>query len=293
MIECKESLDAVGSAGGCEKISFALKNTNWCNLKCAHCSERSGPDVAPNIMPLDKVEKYIAEFNAMPMPKWEYMVFTGGETMAPYFHNQIEYMPRCLDIAAQHKMAPFVKTNGVWGGNDAMRGRILRDFAAAAYRNNILMSMDISVDTFHNNINSVFKILNDVVRSDYLAPAIRISLCGFNDMKSRVAFMSVINALRANGLVAETPHNGVFVLSVPGVRGMDVYYDLWTNVSNVGRAADNNLGKYVPSGQPDGAMGHCLQIDNNDVATLNYKHAAPVNGRTVYDVARELLAKTR
>ena len=105
--------------------------------------------------------------------------------------------------------------------------------------------------------------------------------------------MGVINALRANGLVAETPHNGVFVLSVPGVRGMDVYYDLWTNVSNVGRAADNNLGKYVPSGQPDGAMGHCLQIDNNDVATLNYKHVALVNDRTVYDVARELLAKTR
>ena len=85
-------------------------------------------------------------------------------------------MPRCLDIAAQHKMAPFVKTNGVWGGNDVMRSRILSDFAAAAYRNNILMSMDISVDAFHNNVSSVVKILNDVVRSDYLAPAIRISV---------------------------------------------------------------------------------------------------------------------
>ena len=276
-----------------DKISFALKTTNLCNLKCAHCSECSGPNVAPNIMPLAKVEKYIAEFNAMPMPKWEYMVFTGGETMAPYFHNQMEYMPRCLDIAAQHKMAPFVKTNGVWGGNDAMRGRILRDFAAAAYRNNILMSMDISVDAFHNNINSVFKILNDVVRSDYLAPAVRLSLCGFNDMKSHVAFMSVINALRASGLAVETPHNGVFVLSVPGVRGMDVYYDLWTNISNVGRAAENNLGKFVPDGRPDMSMGHCLQIDNNDVATLSYKHATPVNGRSVYDVARELLLKVR
>jgi hypothetical protein len=277
----------------CDKISFALKNTNWCNLKCAHCSERSGPDVAPNIMPLDKVEKYIAEFNAMPMPKWEYMVFTGGETMAHYFHNQVEYMSRCLDIAAQHKMAPFVKTNGVWGGNDAMRARILRDFAAAAYRNNILMSMDISVDAFHNNINSVFKILNDVVRSDCLAPAVRLSLCGFNDMKSHVAFMSVINALCASGLAVETPHNGMFVLSVPGVRGMDVYYDLWTNISNVGRAADNKLGCFVPDGRPDMSMGHCLQIDNNDVATLNYKHATPVNGRPVYDVARELLLKVR
>ena len=88
----------------------------------------------------------------MPLPKWEYMVFTGGETMAPYYHNQVEYMPRCLDIAAQHKMAPIVKTNGVWGGNDVMRSRILRDFAAAAYRNNILMSMDIIMRKRMENI---------------------------------------------------------------------------------------------------------------------------------------------
>lgn len=279
--------------GNHNKISFAIKNTNWCNLKCAHCSECSGPHVAPNIMPLDKVEQYIGEFCAMPLPKWEYMVFTGGETMAPYYHNQVEYMPRCLDIAAQHKMAPFVKTNGVWGGNDVMRSRILRDFAAAAYRNNILMSMDISVDAFHNNVSSVVKILNDVVRSDYLAPAIRLSLCGFNDMQSHVAFMSVINALRAGGLSIETPHNGAFVLGVPNARGMDVYYDLWTNVSSVGRAADNNLGCFVPDGRPDMSMGHCLQIDNEDVATLNYYYKSPVNGRPVFDVVKELLLKVR
>lgn len=47
-------------------------------MKCVHCSECSGPHVAPNIMPLDKVEQYIGEFCAMPLPKWEYMVFTGG-----------------------------------------------------------------------------------------------------------------------------------------------------------------------------------------------------------------------
>ena len=276
-----------------DKISFALKNTNWCNLKCAHCSERSGPDVVPNIMPLDKVEKYIAEFNAMPMPKWEYMVFTGGETMAPYFRNLIEYMPRCLDIAAQHKMAPFVKTNGVWGGNDAMRGRILRDFAAAAYRNNILMSMDISVDAFHNNNVAVCNIINDVVRSDYLAPAIRISLAGLNDMKSRFVFANLVEDLRASGLTVEVRKDGAFVVGVPGVRGVFVYYDLWTNISNVGRAADNKLGSFVPDGRPDMQTGNCLQIDNNDVATLNYKHITAVNGRSVYDVARELLAKTR
>lgn len=276
-----------------DKISFAIKNTNWCNLKCAHCSECSGPGVVPNIMPLDKVEQYVGEFCAMPLPKWEYVVFTGGETMAPYFHDQMEYIPRCLDIAAQHKMAPFVKTNGVWGANTELRSRVLRDFAAAAYRNNLLMSLDVSVDAFHNNTNAVVNIVSDVVRSDYLAPAVRISLCGLNDMKSQVAFANVIDALRAQGLTVEVRKNGMFVVGVPHVRGVRVYYDVWTNIGNVGRAVENNLGKFVPDGQPDMETGHCLQIDNNDIAKLNYKFSVPVNGRPVYDVARELLAKTR
>ncbi len=279
-----------------EKISFAIKNTNWCNLRCAHCCESSGPNIAPNIMPLSKVEKYIGEFNAMPLPKWEYMVFTGGETMAPYYHGQTEYIPRCLDIAASHKMAPFVKTNGVWGAHTELRNQILHDFAAAAYRNNMVMSVDISIDAFHKNTNAVFNIVNDIVRSDYLAPAVRISLLGLNDTKSRIEFSNLIDALRANGLTVQVQKNGVFVINVPHVHGTcaySVYYDLWTNISNVGRATENNLGKFVPDGRPDMETGHCLQIDNNDIAKLNYKHTTPVNNRPVYDIAKELLLKVR
>ncbi|MBP3545204.1 MAG: hypothetical protein J6J82_02755, partial [Alphaproteobacteria bacterium] len=130
----------------CNKISFAIKNTNWCNLRCAHCCENSGPNVAPDIMPLKYVEKYIAGFNDMPLPKWEHMVFTGGEAMAPYFHKRTEYIPQCLEIAASYGMVPFVKTNGVWGMNEELRHRILRDFANVAYRQDKMMSMDISVD---------------------------------------------------------------------------------------------------------------------------------------------------
>ncbi len=276
-----------------DKISLAIKNTNWCNLSCAHCSECSGPDVAPNIMPLSKVERYIGEFNAMPLPKWDYVVFTGGETMAPYFHNQMGYIPRCLDVAAQHKMVPFVKTNGLWGVNESLRNRILRDFAAAAYRNNMLMSMDVSVDAFHYNTRAVFNILNDVVRSDYLAPAVRISLCGLNDNKSRIVFANLIDSLRANGLTVEVRKDGSFVVGVPHVRGVYVYYDLWTNIGSVGRAAENNLGTFEPDGRPDMATGHCFQIDNYGIAKLNYKYSSPVNGRPMFDVVSELLAKTR
>ena len=275
------------------KISLAIKNTNWCNLNCAHCSECSGPNVVPNVMPLNKVEQYVGEFCAMPLPKWDNVVFTGGETMYPYFYNQLEYIPRCLDIGAQHGLEPFVKTNGTWGTDTGLRNRILRDFAAAAYRNNMLMSMDVSVDAFHKNTSAVCNIVNDVVRSDYLAPVVRISLCGLNDMKSRVEFANLIDMLRANGLGVEVRQNGIFVVSVPHVRGVRVYYDLWNNVSNVGRAADNKLGRFVPNGRPDMEAGHYLQIDNDDLATLNYKYVAPVNGRTVFDVAKELLQKVR
>ena len=108
-----------------DKISFAIKNTNWCNLNCAHCCECSGPNVVPNFMPLDKVERYIGEFCAMPLPKWEYMVFTGGEAMAPYLLKRYEYMPQCLEFAGRAGFAPFVKTNGVWGADGWLRRRIL------------------------------------------------------------------------------------------------------------------------------------------------------------------------
>lgn len=276
-----------------QKISFAIKATNWCNLCCTHCCESSGPNIAPNIMPLNKVEKYIGEFNAMPLPKWEYIVFTGGETMAPYYHGQPEYMPHCLDIVASHKMAPFVKTNGLWGAQSELRNHILHDFATAAYKNNMLMSMDISVDAFHKNADAVFNILRDIVHSDYLASAVRISLASLNDTKSRIEFSNLIDALRANGMTVQVQRNGMFTISVPNIRTVSVYYDLWTNISNVGRAMENNLGKFIPDGRPDMETGHCLQIDNYDIAKLNYKHTTPVNNRPVYDIAKELLSKVR
>lgn len=277
----------------CDKISFAIKNTNWCNLNCRHCSECSGPNVKPDIMPLKDVERYIGEFNAMPLPRWEYMVFTGGEAMAPYFQNQMEYMPKCLDIAAQHKMAPFVKTNAVWGMDDKLRKCILHDFADAAYRNNILMSLDISVDEFHNNTRGVLNVINDVVRSGYMAPAIRLSLCSLNTRKSNVAFLNLLTDLYQLGFKVEASNKGVFLIEYPGVHAMQIYYDVWTNVSSVGRAAENNLGVFVPDGLAHETTGNCLQIDNNNMATLNYKYQTSVNGRNVFDVVKDLLLKTR
>lgn len=275
------------------KISFALKTTNWCNLKCAHCCECSGPNVIPNIMPLGTVEKYLGEFSALPVDKWRHMVFTGGEAMAPYFHQQMEYVPKCLDMAAAHNMIPFVKTNGTWGADDNMRQRILRDVAAAAYKNNVLMSLDLSVDEFHHNDVAVYNILNDVVRSDYLAPAVRISLCSLNTQASHATFARLIERLQNSGLEIVVNNYGEMSISVPMLHKVSVYYDLLTNVSGAGRAKANNIGAYTPSGRPDPDTGHCFQIDNADIATLNYKYRAPMNGRPMIDVVAELMTKAR
>ena len=275
------------------KISFALKNTNWCNLRCAHCCECSGPNVAPNIMPLTTVEKYIDEFNTLPMDKWQHMVFTGGEAMAPYFYKQMDYIPQCLTMAAEHKMIPFIKTNGIWGADTEMRNRILRDVAAAAYKNNMLMSLDLSIDEFHDNDVAVYNILNDVVRSNYLAPAVRISLCSLNTPASHAKFARLIQQLQNGNLNIQVNNYGEFSVDVPMMHKVAIYYDLLTNVSATGRAKVNNIGHYMPSGLPDPDTGHCLQIDNSDVATLNYKYRTPVNGRAMVDVVSELIAKVR
>ncbi len=243
-------------------------------------------------MPLGHVEQYIGEFSTIPMPRWAHMVFTGGEAMAPYFHRMYEYIPKCLEITTENNMVPFVKTNGIWGTDKNMRTRILHDFANAAYKSNTLMSMDISVDEFHNNLDGVTAIINDIIQSDYLAPAIRLSLVGLNTNKSYYGrFSELLRRLRACGLKIQRLDDGALLVGKSDSWGMMIYYDFHTGVANVGRGAKNSLGAYVPDGRPDSTTGHCLQIDNKDIATLNYRYTAPVAGRPVYDVTRQLLQR--
>ncbi|MBE6456458.1 MAG: radical SAM protein [Alphaproteobacteria bacterium] len=277
--------------GNHNKISFAIKNTNWCNLKCAHCSECSGPHVAPNIMPLDKVEQYIGEFCAMPLPKWEYMVFTGGETMAPYFMKQYEYIPQCLEIAGRAGLAPFIKTNGVWGTDDALRRRILNDCANAAIKNNTMTSMDVSIDEFHNTVPAVARIIQEIVSSEHLARCVRVSISGLDTLKSHAQFNYLIAYLKAHNIHV-FPSGNTFIAARETI-GTKILFDFGTPVSQMGRAKQNNIGEVRPDGSSDAVWGNCLQIDNEDVATLNYFHKTPVNGRTVYDVTQELLLRTR
>ena len=274
-----------------DKISFAIKVTNWCNLKCAHCCENSGPRVMPNLMPVAKVEKYIGEFKAMPLSKWNHLVFTGGEAMAPYFLHNNEYMPRCLSIAGNAGMYPFVKTNGTWGADEALRHRILQDCANVAEKNGKMTSLDISVDEFHKNVPAVAQIIVDIASSDYLARRVRVSICGLDTIKSHAQFNYLIAYLKSRNVhVFPCEHDFIAALGTVGTR---VLFDFSTPVARMGRAKTKGMGETIPDGATDSVLGNCLQIDNDDIATLNYYHKTPVNGRPVFDVARELLLKVR
>lgn len=274
-----------------DKISFAIKNTNWCNLNCAHCCECSGPNVVPNFMPLDKVEQYIGEFCAMPLPKWEYMVFTGGEAMAPYLLKRYEYMPQCLEFAGRAGLAPFVKTNGVWGADGWLRRRILNDCADAAIKNNKMTSLDVSIDEFHNNVPAVARIIQEIVSSEHLARCVRVSISGLDTLKSHAQFSYLIAYLKAHNIHV-FPSGDTFIVA-SGTIGYKILFDFGTPVAQMGRAKQNGIGETQPDGSSDAVWGNCLQIDNDDVATLNYYYKTPVNGRPVFDVAKELLLKVR
>lgn len=275
-----------------DKIGFAIKNTNWCNLNCVHCCECSGPNVVPNIMPLNKVEKYITDFNAVKYPKWEYVVFTGGEAMAPYFHNQNTYIPSCLDIATSCNMVPVVKTNATWGTDDRMRKRILNDFAGMAYKHQKLMSLEMSIDEFHDNMNGIVNIISDVVRSTYLAPAVRLALVGLNTVESYIRFLQLVDKMNGQGLFTVI-NNGELDITIPNLHQVKVFFDLWAMIANVGRAKKNNLGVYKPTGKPEMFTGHCLQIDNHDVAILNNVHREKIQNENLSQIITKLIARTK
>ncbi|MBR5153251.1 MAG: hypothetical protein IKW57_00435 [Alphaproteobacteria bacterium] len=275
-----------------QKVSFSIKNTNWCNLKCAHCCECSGSNVAPNIMPLNTVEHLVSQFNKLPCVKWGYMVLTGGEAMAPYFLNMPQYIPTCLDIFARYDMIPVVKTNVTWAADDKLRQRVLGDFASAAYKHQRLMTIEMSLDEFHNNADNVANVVRDVATSDYLSPAVRLSVVGLNTPKRQMVFAEFLMQLCNRGLLVGAGADDTLLIEIPGKRIFPIYCDANAKIANVGRAKKNNLGVYSPDGRPDGT-GHCLMVDNNGVATLNNVHKMSMVNRDFQSVVRELMAKVK
>ncbi len=278
------------------KTNLALKITNWCDMACRHCCERSGKNVAPNFMPIEKVRGYLGEFRGMNIPKFEHLVFTGGEVMAPYYHNERNYIPQCLTVTTDNGFVPFIKTNGMWGGNKDLRTWILDDMANAAYHSQVLTSLEFSVDEFHNNVAQVANIIEQVVKDPVLRPAVRLSLVGLDTPESKNRFVDLMVQVGARGVRFDVLDRMTMALGCKGAshdNDVLVCFDFNTPVARLGRAADNKIGVPTVTGLPDPVTGNCLQITNDDVAVLNYKWREHVNGRPLVAVAGSLFQNIR
>lgn len=271
--------------------SLHFKITNWCNLNCAHCCECSNSSQPLNLMPLEKIEKYLKETADMPIKPNELISVGGGEVMAPYMHNNPDYIPKLLDLLYKYNFVPTLKTNGTWGEQHKKSAQILSGIAKCAYKSGKLVTLDISVDEFHNNINGVAKIIRNVVNEYYLCYAIRICLVGFHTQKSKNALLRLKQELSKFGFRTETmPPFDDWIISAPNGNTTVLYNSFTSGIFDIGRAKQN---KVYTATDKDSAYDHCLQIDNDDIATYNYNHQEPVQNRNLYEVLCSLQQRAR
>lgn len=268
------------------EVNLALKITNWCNLHCAHCCERSSTAESLNLMPITKVEKYITEFGDMGVPVWKELVLTGGEALAPYLKKQEKYIPTIANIAAQNNLSVAIKTNAKWGENSLLRNRILNDLADVAQKNDRQISMDISIDEYHDNLMGAAEIVDTIMDSKLLTDAIPVSWCGLNTVASEYQRQTFVNMLTQRGITVlpMDPDGGIVLLKHDNMNVM--FHDIG-GLSRIGRAADNNLTDYVPRGMPN-QTGNCFEITNTDMAILNYCFKTPVGNKTLGQLYHEL-----
>jgi len=271
------------------KLSLSFKITNWCNLNCAHCCECSNSSEIVGLLPLEKMERYLYESKRMPFRCDELLSIGGGEAMAPYMHGKPDYIPAALDMAFRYDYVPTIKTNGTWGANDTMRKKILYDLATSAYKSNKLVSLDISVDEFHDNLNGVANIICDILGNMQICMAIRICIVGFNTQKSAAKQNQLRKMLNAHGVEIRNLPNGDWVaFGHDTMCGVLIINDFNTPVYNQGRAIENNV--YTSTGHPNGDNSvNCLQVDNKDIAIFNYLCREPIKNRSLSNVLTVLI----
>ena len=272
--------------------SLHFKITNWCNLNCAHCCECSNSAQPLNLLPLEKIEKYLKETVNMPTKPNELISVGGGEVMTPYMHNNPDYIPNLLDLLYGYGFVPTLKTNGTWGDQNKKRAQILSSIAKCAYKSGKLVTLDISVDEFHNNTNGVAKVIRNVVNEYYLCYAIRICLVGFYTQKSANALLRLKQELGKNGFHIETmPPFNDWMISAPNGNTTVIYNSFTTGIFDMGRAKKNKV--YTTSGNRNPSDNDCLQIDNNDIATLNYDFNESIQNRNLYEVLLSLQQRAK
>ena len=274
------------------RVNLALKITNWCNLNCAHCCERSSIKEPFNLMPVGKIERYISEFKDMGVPVWDYVTFTGGETMAPTYIGHTKYIPTVADICARNDMSACFKTNGLWGNRLIKCDDILKCLSDVAHKYDRQILLDISIDEYHNNLDAAANIVQQIMKSQSLINAIVVSFIGLNTSASQYKFNEFSNILRKRGFfVGPIDSDGTVMISKDNKANV-MFYDIGA-LSRLGRAADNNLTQHIPNAHMRPGDSDCLEITNDNKAILNYKFTTDVCDKTIAQVYNELLQHKR
>ena len=260
-------------------------------MNCLHCCENSGCHEPANFMPLEKFEQYLNEFQKLSFDTSEHIVIGGGEGMAPYLLGKRHYIPQALGHIQKAGLIPTIKTNAMWGARRNFSMEILKDLADNAFYFDRLVTLDISVDEFHNNINNAANVIENTLSNPHFMYGIRICLTGFNTSKSADALRKLKQELmRRNLFVSDLPDGQWGVYNSLGY-GFCVYLDYKSSIYNLGRASDNMV--YNALWMPNWSMDseNCLVIDNNDVAKLNYQYSEKISGRKMQTVVENLVRK--
>lgn len=270
------------------ELYLSFKITNWCNLHCAHCCERSNKHNEPKFLSLEKLDKYLSESKTMSIIPNQLISFGGGEALAPYMIGNPTYIPFALDLAYSYGYIPTIKTNGTWGDNNVLRVKILSDIASRAHKYGKLITLDISVDEFHNNESGVMKIIINTLTNFDLCYAIRICLVGFNTPASANALNSLQQKLQTQGFEIDKTYAGDWMICAPNQScGVYMCNDYAAPIYNIGRAKQTKT--YTSTDNPNGNDGaDCLQLDNNDYAILNYTYREPIKNRPLNTVLESL-----
>lgn len=280
-----------------EQVSLCFKITNWCNLCCDHCCELSGPNAPRELMPLDRMDKLLTEFKQIETPRAsDFFVIGGGEAMAPYFFKDKLYIPRALDMIYQADGIPTIKTNATWGRYESLCKPILKDLATVATKHQIVTTLDISIDEFHDNLGATTNIIETLMKNKGIAEAVRIFLVGFDTNASRWQLFKLCKQLNERGIktISHFGINDDFFVQYKGIT-MQIFGSFNTPIYKMGRAAKTQVfTAEEPTGLPsiEGlTLTHCMTVDNTDLATLNYKYQETINGRPLNDVFQSLLTK--
>lgn len=270
-------------------ISFDV--TNWCNLHCAHCCARSHKNNQTNFFSLNKLDKYLDESKNMSIIPNELMCLTGGEAMAPYMWGNNTYIPKALELIYSYEYIPTIKTNGTWGKNESLRPKVLSDLGRLAYRYGKLVTLDMSVDEFHDNKIGVANIIYDIVNNPAFLYGIRCCLLGFCTPGSGNALNALRQELESRKLNIQEIIGGDWAICTQDFSlGMYIYNDYHNKVYDLGRA--KQTGVYTEISNPNGDTT-CFEINNKDYAILNYKVREPINNRPLGMVLDSLLTKVR